>query len=96
MPGSDQVFIAGTVKSDGWLEFGMDTFFLSEGSGHLVERARDVKARVSVDSNGRAVIEDLIVDGFPFDPRRPPATPVKEPPPRPGTDGTPPPPQRQP
>jgi len=82
-PGSDRVFIAGTVKSNGRLEFGIDTFFLPEGSGRLVETARDVKVRVSVDDDGKAVIEDLIVDGFPFDPARPPSTPVKEPPPPP-------------
>ena len=82
-PGPNRVFIAGTVKSDGRLEFGIDTFFLPEGTGHLVERARDVKVRASVDDNGKAVIEDLIVDGLPFDPRRPPATPVKPLPPQP-------------
>ena len=69
-PGSNRVFIKGTVNSRGRLEFGIDTFFVPEGTGHIIERSRDVKALVSVDSNGTAVIEDLIVDGSLFDPRK--------------------------
>ena len=72
-PGSDTVFIKGTVNQRGRLEFGIDTFFIPEGTGHIIEGSRDVKVMVSVDSGGSAVIEDLIVDGFPFDPRRTPA-----------------------
>ncbi len=72
-PGSDSVFIKGTMNQRGRLEFGIDTFFIPEGTGHIIEGSRDVKVLVSVDSRGSAVIEDLIVDGFPFDPRRTPA-----------------------
>lgn len=87
-PGSDRVFIKGTVDSRGRLEFGIDTFFIPEGTGHIIEGARDVKAEVVVDSDGRAAVEDLIVDGLPFDPRRPPDAQDREkeippPPPRP-------------
>jgi len=45
---------------------------LLEGTGDIIERSTDVKALVVVSSSGSAVLEDLIVDGFPFDPRRPP------------------------
>ena len=71
-PDSDVVFIKGTLNSRGRLEFGIDTFFIPEGTGHIIERSRDVKVRVAVDSSGTAVIEELLVDGLPFDPRRPP------------------------
>jgi azurin len=71
-PDSDVVFIKGTVNSRGRLGFGIDTFFVPEGTGNIIERSRDVKALVVVSSSGSAVLEDLIVDGFPFDPRRPP------------------------
>lgn len=69
-PDSDEVFIKGTVSSRGRLSFGIDTFFIPEGTGQIIERSRDVKVLVSVDSSGSAVIEDLIVDGQPFDPRK--------------------------
>ena len=69
-PGSDRVFLKGTINSRGRLSFGIDTFFVPEGTGHIIERSRDVKALVSVNSAGSAVIEDLIVDGLPFDPRK--------------------------
>jgi len=71
-PVSGEVFIKGTVNSRGRLEFGIDTFFVPEGTGQIIERSSDVKALVVVSSSGSAVLEDLIVDGFPFDPRRPP------------------------
>ncbi|MCI0843935.1 MAG: GDYXXLXY domain-containing protein [Chloroflexi bacterium] len=71
-PVSGEVFIKGTVNSRGRLEFGIDTFFVPEGTGQIIERSSDVKALVFVSSSGSAVLEDLIVDGFPFDPRRPP------------------------
>jgi len=69
-PDSDRVFIKGTVGPRSRLEFGIDTFFIPEGTGQIIERARDVKVMVAVDSSGSAVIEDLIVDGQPFDPRK--------------------------
>lgn len=78
-PDSDDVFIRGTVKPGGRLEFGIDTYFIPEGTGHIIERASDVKARVTVSSGGSAVIEELVVDGEPFDPTRSPAIEEKGP-----------------
>mgnify|MGYP001307686700 CR=1 FL=1 len=69
-PDSDQVFIKGTTNERKRLEFGIDTFFIPEGTGHIIEGARDVKVLVAVNSSGSAVIEDLIVDGQSFDPRK--------------------------
>lgn len=83
-PDSDVVFIRGTVNDRGRLEFGIDTFFIPEGKGFIIDRASDVKVRVAVGESGKAVIEDLIVDGLPFDPTLPPNDIIrKEPPPGP-------------
>ena len=67
--GKDQVFIKGSVNSRGRLDFGIGTYFIPEGTGRIIEQAGDVKARVAVSSGGTAVIEELLVDGEPFDPR---------------------------
>jgi uncharacterized membrane-anchored protein len=39
-----------------------------EGTGHIVERARDVKVVVSLSASGNAVIKTVLIDGAPFDP----------------------------
>ena len=70
-PDADRVFIKGTVTRPGRLEFGIDTYFIPEGTGRIIERARDVKVRVAISSGGTGVIEELLVDGEPFDPARP-------------------------
>lgn len=62
------VFIKGRIDRPGHLEFGIGTYFVPEGTGHIVEGARDVKVVVRVNADGGAVIEDLLVDGEPFDP----------------------------
>ena len=96
-PDTDQLFIKGTTNERKRLEFGIDTFFIPEGTGHIIERSRDVKVLVAINSNGTAAIDDLIVDGLPFDPSRPDPVITKEPPPLPESDEPPPPPlQRKP
>ncbi len=65
-----EVFIKGRIDRIGHADFGIGTYFVPEGTGHIVERAQDVKVVVSVDRNGNAVIKDLLVDGEPFDPDR--------------------------
>ena len=82
-PGADRVFIQGTVAGRGRLEFGIDTYFIPEGTGRIIERSRDVKVRVAVNSRGAAVIEELLVDGKPFDPTQSPVLPPRREPPRP-------------
>jgi hypothetical protein len=57
-----------------------DTFFIPEVTGFIIDSATDVKVRVSVGSSGKAVIEDLIVDGMPFDPTLPAKTISQKPP----------------
>lgn len=80
-PRSDwDVFIKGTVTGTGiarlvggrfnrrWitLSYGIESYFVPEGTGKPIERARDVKAVVSVNGLGDAVLKSLIVDGEPL------------------------------
>ena len=69
-PDSDEVYIRGVVNERGRLDFNIGTFFVPEGTGHIVENASDVKVVVSLSSSGRAVIKEVLVDGRPFDPAR--------------------------
>ena len=48
------VAIRGSLTADGWLDFGIGTYFVPEGTGWAIERAEDVKARVAGDADGRA------------------------------------------
>ena len=67
-PDPDEVYIRGTVSNRGRLDFGIGTFFVPEGTGHIVENASDVKVVVSLSSSGNAVIRSVLVDGQPFNP----------------------------
>ncbi|MDA1270246.1 MAG: GDYXXLXY domain-containing protein [Chloroflexi bacterium] len=89
-PEKGVVFIKGTVNDRGRLDLGLGTYFIPEGTGSIIERAQDVKVRASVNSSGSAVIQELLVDGEPFDPNRPQDLPLKEPPPRPAEPAKPP------
>jgi len=73
-PESGELFIKGTVAPNGLLDFGIGNYFVPEGAGRLIERARDVKVKVSVNDRGDALIRELLVDGEPFDPRGSKAT----------------------
>jgi len=48
------------------LKYGIESYFVPEDKGLEIQRARDLKVRVSVDGFGKAVIKGLIVDGQPF------------------------------
>ena len=67
-PDPGDVYIRGRINDRGRLDFGIGTFFVPEGTGHLVENARDVKVVVALDSSGNAVIKQVLIDGMPFDP----------------------------
>jgi uncharacterized membrane-anchored protein len=75
-PSDEAVFIKGIVDSQGLLNFGIDTYFVPEGTGHIIERARDVEVRASVDGRGNAVITQVLVDGEPFNPEAEPQNPL--------------------
>ncbi len=67
-PSADNVFIKGTVERNGILDFGIGTYFVPEGTGHIIEGAVDIKVVVSVSGSGRSVIQEVLVDGESFDP----------------------------
>jgi len=48
------------------MEYGIEAYFVPEGKGREIERAEDIKVRVSVDRSGIAIIKNLIVDGATF------------------------------
>jgi uncharacterized membrane-anchored protein len=75
-PSGEEVFIKGTVDRPGSLNFGIGTYFVPEGTGHIIERSRDVKVRASVDGRGNAVITEVLVDGEPFNPEAELQTPA--------------------
>ena len=61
------LFIKGRVthSKDGTImvEYGIEQFFVAEGRGLEIERAEDVKVRISINRSGTAAIKELIVDG---------------------------------
>ena len=67
-PAASQIFIRGRIDSRGRLDFSIGTYFVPEGTGHIIERAQDVKVVVNLDSEGNAIIKQVLVDGEPFDP----------------------------
>ncbi len=67
-PESAEVYISGVINANRRLDFGIGTFFVPEGTGHIVEEAEDVKVVVSLGDGGQAVIKSVLVDGFPFNP----------------------------
>ena len=67
-PVGSQVFIKGRIDHTGHVDFGIGTYFIPEGTGHIIEGARDVKVVVNLDSDGNAIIKRVLVDGQPFDP----------------------------
>ena len=67
-PESADVYIRGVVGVNHRLDFGIGTYFVPEGTGHIIERAQDVKVIVSLDGRGQAVIKNVLVHGVPFAP----------------------------
>ena len=67
-PSGTQGFIKGRVDRPGHLDFSLGTYFVPEGTGHIIEGAQDVKVVVNVDPDGSAIIKEVLVDGRPFDP----------------------------
>ena len=67
-PQYPDVYIRGKVDDRGRLDFGIGTYFVPEGTGHVIEQAQDVKVVVALDERGNAVIKRALVDGEPFDP----------------------------
>ena len=69
-PSGRDVYIRGKMDDRGRLDFGIGTYFVPEGTGHIIERARDVKVVVAIGERGNAVIKSVVVDGQRFDPMK--------------------------
>ncbi len=67
-PLRSDVFIRGEMQSNGRIDFGIGTYFVPEGTGREIERAQDLKIRVSVSEDGDATVTGVIVDGEDFAP----------------------------
>ena len=67
-PHRPDVYIRGEINRRGRVDFGIGTYFVPEGTGHIIERAEDVKVVVALDASGTAVIKRVLVDGEPFNP----------------------------
>lgn len=65
---SYDVIIRGELQGNGRIDFGIGTYFVPEGTGSAVERARDVKIRVSLTDDGDATVTGVILDGEDFSP----------------------------
>ncbi len=68
-PPSSETFIRGRIKPNGRLDFGIGTYFVPEGTGRIVETAEDVKVVVKLDTDGDAIISEVLVNGETFNPR---------------------------
>ncbi len=64
----NEVIIRGELQANGRIDFGIGTYFVPEGTGRAVERARDVKIRVSLSDDGDATVTGVILDGEDFSP----------------------------
>ena len=66
-PAPDAPSIRGTVtRTSGdtvTIEYGIEEYFVPEGTGREVERAQEVDVVVAIDDNGTAVIDFLILNG---------------------------------
>ncbi len=65
-------YLRGTVTSERAgvieVEYGIEQYFVPEGTGYEIENAGDVDVVVAVGSGGRGVIRHLIVDGEVWEP----------------------------
>ena len=64
----NEVIIRGELQTNGGIDFGIGTYFVPEGTGRAVERAADVKIRVSLSDDGDATVTGVILDGVDFEP----------------------------
>ena len=69
IPKHESLFLKGTVKyvraKNLTVEYGIESYFVPEGKGKEIERARGktLDVKVSIDKYGKAVIKSLLMDG---------------------------------
>jgi uncharacterized membrane-anchored protein len=65
------IFGSSGFPGDLHVDYGLDAFYMQEGSANRVEDAirqhRDVKMQVAIASSGQARIKTLLIDGVPVD-----------------------------
>jgi len=65
-PPSAGVYLRGTQRGYGWIDYGLDRWFLQQGTGLAFEEAirskRGVSAEIMVAPNGRAALKNLVLD----------------------------------
>ena len=67
-PGKAEVYIKGKVAASGRLDFNIGTYFVPEGTGHIIEQAADIRVVVKVGSGGDAIIKEVLLGEAPFNP----------------------------
>ena len=67
-PAEADVYIKGKVASVGRLNFNIGTYFVPEGTGHIIEQAEDVRVVVKISSGGNAIIKQVLLGEAPFNP----------------------------
>lgn len=66
---TEGLFLKGTVQEDSTdilpVEYGIESYFVPEGEGREIERARrgDLDVKVAIDKNGNVGIKNLILEG---------------------------------
>lgn len=68
-PPKDGLYIKGTLKDVSVnrlnIEYGIESYFVPEGEGKVIERQRgkNVDVKVSIDKSGNSVIKAVLIDG---------------------------------
>lgn len=78
-PGRDVAYIQGTIEGPDRLTYGIESFFLQEGTGSKYEdaaREHRLWAEIDLNPHGMATLRDLKIDPPPAEP--PPAEPAPE------------------
>jgi len=50
------------------LDFNIGTYFVSEGTGHIIKQAADIRVVVKISSGGDAIIKQVLLGEAPFNP----------------------------
>ena len=60
------LFIKGTVKKGfggSNVEYGIESYFVPEGEGKVIERNRNLEGKVAIDKSGNAVLKAILING---------------------------------
>ncbi len=61
------LFIKGKVKKSPFgrsnVVFGIESYFVPEGKGWVIERNRNLEGKVAIDKSGNAVLKAILIDG---------------------------------